>query len=203
MREITPGWSGNNRFAYVRTYKNAKGDGGKRDGESARATRLQHVHRGRMLRRLHAAVSGAHRARVCACACMSAVCARDDICIRYTERDAYPHTRAQYGVLLGAHGLTTTALLGNVRVPRSCVGVARGWRSIYVVLRLLLRIRTMRSPPRALRGARWTREKNERWIKGTERDRERQRRVCLHACTLTPPRRLVVRKYDGRFRDDS
>lgn len=135
-------------------------------------------------------------ARGCAHVHVCPACARDDICIRYTERDAYPHTRAQYGVLLGAHGLTTTALLGNVRVPRSCVGVARGWRSIYVVLRLLLHIRTMRSPPRALRGARWTREKNERWTKGTERDKERQRRVCLHACTFTP-RRLVVRKYDG------
>jgi len=188
VREITPGRSGNNRFAYVRTYEtpaNAKRDFGKRDGESARATRLQHVHRERMLRRC---------IRRCperiARGCVRIVrvrYVRETIYTIYGTRRVHAHADTQYGVFTyGAHGLPRPHCSVMFEFQAGCVGVARGWRFIHVVLPLLLRMRTHGAIAAACVTRRTTREKNEM---GEGRKKERERRVCLHACRFTPPAR--------------
>lgn len=82
-------------YARTRPLVNAKGDGAKRDGESARATRLQHVHREKMLRRRMQHCLRAHRAQICMRVRVSVriryVC--ETIYTVYGIRDAYTHIR--------------------------------------------------------------------------------------------------------------
>jgi len=122
-------------------------------------------------------------ARACVCVCVYSVFG---ICTkRYTR---YNWTRCTREYAISTLGLPRPHCSVMFEFHAGCVGVARGWRSIHVVLHLLLRIRKYGT----LAAACVTRTYGGREKKmrvGERRYKEKERKVCLHACTLTPSAR--------------
>lgn len=109
-------------YARTRLRRMARGDGGKRDGESARATRLQHVHRERMLRRCTRRCPE-RIARGCARVCVYVYTprvqyVRETLHTIYGTRRVHAHACTIRRARTWRTWPTTIALLGNVRVPR-------------------------------------------------------------------------------------